>query len=401
MVSLAPPACAGRDHIETNDHEDAIAKEAVNPADIDVTFADIGGLDEEKKRLRELVVLPFARPELFQRGKLLRPPKGVLLYGPPGTGKTMLAKAIAKETKAVFLNISLSTLQDKWFGESQKLVRAVFTLAWKLQPAIIFIDEIDSFLRERKDSEYEGALNMKSEFMALWDGMQTDDVAQVIVVGASNRPWAIDKAILRRMPRPFLIDIPDCKQRTDILKKVLQHETVEDIDYDALAASTAGYSGSDLKELCRAALLAPVQDLMNEEAEHGQASEEGRVHLRPLKMGDILDAKKMVSPTGEEAGEYFAKATGMSKADFEDFISGTSLRGPPAAAATAAAAAAAAAASAAQWRQLVQDASAARIDPVGPAPALTLLRTASLIAAPVPSRLTDAVHAAGAGLNRS
>jgi SpoVK/Ycf46/Vps4 family AAA+-type ATPase len=188
----------GHDNINTNHYEDLIAQEAVNPADIDVTFMDIGGLEEEKKRLRELVVLPFARPELFARGKLLRPPKGVLLYGPPGTGKTMLAKAIAKETKAVFLNISLSTLQDKWFGESQKLVRAVFTLAWKLQPAIIFIDEIDSFLRERKDSEQEVNTNMKSEFMALWDGMHTNAAAQVIVVGASNRPWAIDKAILRR-----------------------------------------------------------------------------------------------------------------------------------------------------------------------------------------------------------
>ena len=175
----------GRDDVETSDYEDQIAKEAVNPAEIDCTFDDIGGLDFEKKRLRELVILPFARPELFSRGKLLRPPKGVLLYGPPGTGKTMLAKAIAKETKAVFLNISLSTLQDKWFGESQKLVRAVFTLARKLQPAIIFIDEIDAFLRERSDSEYEGTINMKSEFMSLWDGMSTDQVAQVLVCCAS------------------------------------------------------------------------------------------------------------------------------------------------------------------------------------------------------------------------
>jgi len=308
--------------IETNEYEDMVALEAVNPADIECTFADIGGLDEQKKRLRELVVLPFARPELFKRGKLLRPPKGVLLYGPPGTGKTMLAKAIARETKAVFLNISLSTLQNKWFGESQKLVRAVFTLAWKLQPAIIFIDEIDSFLRERKDSEYEGTTNMKSEFMALWDGMQTDDLAQVIVVGASNRPWAIDKAILRRMPRPFLIDIPDCQQRKEILKKVLQHETVADLDYDFLASSTEGYSGSDLKELCRAALLAPVQDLMREEAEQGVVAEGDDVVLRPLRMDDIIEAKKMVSPTGEEASEYFAKATGMNKSDFDEFLAG-------------------------------------------------------------------------------
>mmetsp|Transcript_35038 Transcript_35038/g.56594 ORF Transcript_35038/g.56594 Transcript_35038/m.56594 type:complete len:380 (-) Transcript_35038:190-1329(-) len=312
----------GRKDIETNDYEDVIAKEAVNPADIDCTFADIGGLDEEKKRLRELVVLPFARPELFSRGKLLRPPKGVLLYGPPGTGKTMLAKAIARETKAVFLNISLSTLQDKWFGESQKLVKAVFTLAWKLQPAIIFIDEIDSFLRERKDSEYEGTTNMKSEFMALWDGMQTDDVAQVIVVGASNRPWAIDKAILRRMPRPFLIDLPAAKQRSDILKKLLQHEAIESLDYDLLASSTAGYSGSDLKELCRAALLAPVQDLMTQEDASGSQIDDCDVQLRALRMDDIIAAKTMVTPTGEEASEYFTKATGMNKSDFDDFING-------------------------------------------------------------------------------
>ena len=132
-----------------------IAKDAINPENIDVSFDDIGGLEEEKRRLREIVILPFVRPELFNRGKLLRPPKGVLLYGPPGTGKTMLVKAIAKETKAVFINVTLSSLQDKWFGESQKLVRAVFTLAWSLAPAIIFIDEIDSFLRERKDSEQE------------------------------------------------------------------------------------------------------------------------------------------------------------------------------------------------------------------------------------------------------
>ena len=192
----------GRDDIDTSDYEDQIAKEAVNPAEIDCTFDDIGGLDFEKKRLRELVILPFARPELFSRGKLLRPPKGVLLYGPPGTGKTMLAKAIAKETKAVFLNISLSTLQDKWFGESQKLVRAVFTLARKLQPAIIFIDEIDAFLRERSDSEYEGTINMKSEFMSLWDGMSTDQVAQVLVCCAACRVHARTRACTRTCTRP-------------------------------------------------------------------------------------------------------------------------------------------------------------------------------------------------------
>ena len=102
----------------------------------------------------------------------------------------------------------------------------MFTLAWKLQPCIISIDEIDSFLRERKDGEFEASNNMKSEFMALWDGIGTDQSSQVIVVGATNRPWAIDKAILRRMPRPFLIDLPDARQREDIVRKVLSKEHV-------------------------------------------------------------------------------------------------------------------------------------------------------------------------------
>ncbi|EKX32563.1 hypothetical protein GUITHDRAFT_91001 [Guillardia theta CCMP2712] len=308
----------GRDDIKTDEHEDVIAKEAVNPASIDVTFDDIGGLEEQKQRIREIVVLPFCRPELFTRGKLLRPPRGVLFYGPPGTGKTMLAKAIAKETRAVFLNVSLSTLQDKWFGESQKLVRAVFTLAWKLQPTIIFIDEIDSFLRERKDGEYEASCNMKSEFMALWDGLSTESSAQVVVIGATNRPWAIDKAILRRMPRSFLIDVPGAQQREEILRKILSHEVTEELDFVQLSKETEGYSGSDLKELCRAALLAPVQELIEQESrsEKRHCSND----LRPLKMDDIIKAKTMVTPTGESANDYLMRCTGMSADEFAKLL---------------------------------------------------------------------------------
>ena len=181
----------------------------------------------------ELIILPLRRPELFQRGNLAKPVKGALLYGPPGTGKTMLAKALAKESGACFINVRVSALQvrflggdksslgdaesllggaksslgdtlracwvtlrarwvtlrarwvlavqSKWFGDAQKLVTAVFTLAWKLQPCIIFIDEVDSFLGQRKSSEHETVTNMKTEFMSLWDGFLTDDQARVMV----------------------------------------------------------------------------------------------------------------------------------------------------------------------------------------------------------------------------
>jgi SpoVK/Ycf46/Vps4 family AAA+-type ATPase len=208
----------GRPLIQTNTYEDMIACDVINPQDIDVTFDSIGGLDAVKQDLKELVILPLQRPDLFAHGKLLRPQKGVLLFGPPGTGKTLLAKAIAKESSAVFINVKTSTLMSKWFGDAQKLgmtsissitcisfniqvlnfmnicvycdpffynpelltlsfsfaVTAVFTLADKLQPAIIFVDEVDSFLGQRRVAEHEALTNMKTEFMALWDGFTTD-----------------------------------------------------------------------------------------------------------------------------------------------------------------------------------------------------------------------------------
>jgi ATPase family AAA domain-containing protein 1 len=188
----------GRPDIVTNQFEDVIAGDVVNPDSITTTFAQIGGLEETKRALQEIVILPLLRPELFKSGNLLRPVKGCMLYGPPGTGKTMLAKALAKECDACFINVRASTLQSKWFGDANKLVAAVFSLAWKLQPSIIFIDEVDSFLGSRKTNEHEASTSMKTEFMTMWDGFQTNEHARVMVLAATNRPWEVDDAILRR-----------------------------------------------------------------------------------------------------------------------------------------------------------------------------------------------------------
>jgi SpoVK/Ycf46/Vps4 family AAA+-type ATPase len=182
---------------------------------------EIGGLDPIIVSLRESVILPLNHPHLFTSSSgLLGAPKGVLLYGPPGCGKTMLAKALAKESGATFINMHVSTLTDKWFGETNKLVAALFSLAQKMQPAIIFIDEIDSLLRERRNNDHEITNMMKTEFMAMWDGLTTGEDTRIIVLGATNRPNDIDSAVLRRMPKRFAIKLPSDEQRMKILRLV-------------------------------------------------------------------------------------------------------------------------------------------------------------------------------------
>ncbi|MFS7929844.1 putative AAA+ ATPase domain, ATPase, AAA-type, core, AAA ATPase, AAA+ lid domain-containing protein [Helianthus anomalus] len=290
----------GRPLIHTNPYEDVIACNVINPDHIDVEFNSIGGLEAIKQSLYELVILPLRRPELFSYGKLLAPQKGVLLYGPPGTGKTMLAKAIAKESGAVFINLRISDLMSKWFGDAQKLVAAVFSLAYKLQPAIIFIDEVDSFLGQRRTTDHEALTNMKTEFMALWDGFTTDQNARVMVLAATNRPSELDEAILRRLPQAFEIGIPDRKERADILKVILKGERVEeDIDLDCIAALCEGYTGSDLLELCKQAAYFPIRDLLDDEKK-GKSS----LFPRPLSQADLEKVAVKSKKTRVAAREY-------------------------------------------------------------------------------------------------
>ncbi|KAL8127761.1 uncharacterized protein LOC141721547 [Apium graveolens] len=290
----------GRPLIQTNTYEDVIACDVINPDHIDVEFDSIGGLESIKQSLHEMVILPLCRPELFSGGKLLSPQKGVLLYGPPGTGKTMLAKAIAKESGAVFINVRIANLMSKWFGDAQKLVAAVFSLAHKLQPAIIFIDEVDSFLGQRRSSDHEALTNMKTEFMALWDGFTTDQNARVMVLAATNRPSELDEAILRRLPLAFKIGLPDRRGRVEILKVILKGERVESsIDFDHIAGLCDGYSGSDLLELCKQAAYIPIRDLLNAEKRGLEPSEP-----RLLSQSDLENVLATKRKTKAAASEY-------------------------------------------------------------------------------------------------
>ncbi|KAI0345569.1 AAA-domain-containing protein [Trametopsis cervina] len=274
-----------------DEYERQIAAEVIHPDDIDVRFEDIGGLDPIIASLRESVIYPLQYPDLFGSSSLLGAPKGVLLFGPPGCGKTMMAKALAKESGATFINIAASVITSKWFGDSNKLVAALFSLARKTQPSIVFIDEIDSFLRQRQKEDHEATGMMKAEFMTLWDGLLSNP-DRIVVLGATNRPNDIDSAILRRMPKRFSVGLPTADQRLKILNLVLKDTKLcENFPIFTLAEQTEGYSGSELKELCRNAAMLPMRELLREVGDDEQ--ELARLHkegltLRPLVLEDFF-----------------------------------------------------------------------------------------------------------------
>ena len=239
-----------------------------------VFFDDIVALDEAKRLLCEAVQLPLRFPALFTG--LLRPWKGILLHGPPGTGKTLLARAVATECSTTFFNISASTLVSKWRGDSEKLVRALFELARYHAPSTVFLDEIDSILGSRggEGQEHEASRRMKTELLIQMDGMIVGGnksqgsgsgakaSQQVFVMAASNMPWDLDVALLRRLEKRVLVPLPIKEAREAMLRKHLSTRASSDVDYGDLAARLDGYSGADLELVCREAAMKPVRRIM-------------------------------------------------------------------------------------------------------------------------------------------
>ncbi|TYI72417.1 hypothetical protein E1A91_D07G060600v1 [Gossypium mustelinum] len=294
-----------KDVVTENEFEKRLLADVIPPSDIGVTFDDIGALENVKDTLKELVMLPLQRPELFCKGQLTKPCKGILLFGPPGTGKTMLAKAVATEAGANFINISMSSITSKWFGEGEKYVKAVFSLASKIAPSVIFVDEVDSMLGRRENpGEHEAMRKMKNEFMVNWDGLRTKDTERVLVLVATNRPFDLDEAVIRRLPRRLMVNLPDAANRAKILKVILAKEDLSpEVDFDAVASMTDGYSGSDLKNLCVTAAHRPIKEILEKEKkERAAALAEGKpppplsgsADIRSLNMDDFKYAHERV-----------------------------------------------------------------------------------------------------------
>jgi transitional endoplasmic reticulum ATPase len=231
-----------------------------------VKWDDVGGMEDMKQELKEAVEWPIKHPDAFKRMGI-RPPRGILLYGAPGTGKTMLAKAVANESQANFIPVKGPELLSKWVGDSEKAVREVFKKARQNAPAIVFFDEIDSMVPRRGSSpDSQVTDRILNQLLTEMDGLE--ELHDVVVIGATNRPDMVDPALLRpgRFDRIILLDIPDEKARLEIFKIHTKAMHLKDVELDELARKTEGYVGSDIDGVCReAAILALRQDIKAKE----------------------------------------------------------------------------------------------------------------------------------------
>ncbi len=288
------------DSTEIEIKEEPVQKEVIERAKRipKVTWEDIGDLEEAKQKIREIVELPLKHPELFKHLGI-EPPKGILLYGPPGTGKTLLAKALANEIGAYFIVINGPEIMSKFYGESEQRLREIFKEAEENAPAIIFIDEIDSIAPKREEVTGEVEKRVVSQLLTLMDGLK--ERGKVIVIGATNRPDALDPALRRpgRFDREIEIPPPDKRARREILAVHTRNMPLDDdVDLNKIAEMTHGYTGADLAALVKEAALTALRRFMKEgKIDISQPIPPDKLRKLKVKMSDFLEALKYVQPT--------------------------------------------------------------------------------------------------------
>ncbi|KAF8251679.1 AAA-domain-containing protein [Wilcoxina mikolae CBS 423.85] len=255
---------------ECNKHEKLLLDGIVGNKNIGPSFSDVHVDRSVIENLERLTALALLRPDAFTYG-VLRNNRvgGALLYGPSGTGKTLLARALAKQAGVTMLQVSGADVLQEYVGEGEKVARAIFTLARKLHPCIVFIDEADSFLAARKGNDRSWQRSLINQFLREWDSMTAGDGEAAFILLATNRPFDLDTAVLRRVPARFLIDIPTLDGRKAILEILLKDEKLgPKADITTLAGLTTSYTGSDLKNLCVQAALTCVSEEISRAATH-------------------------------------------------------------------------------------------------------------------------------------
>jgi len=313
MVTSVTPGPAAYVGIDT---EVQVREEPVRETELAmprVTWEDIGDLEEAKRKIRELIELPLRHPEIFKHLGI-EPPKGVLLIGPPGTGKTLLAKAVASEANAYFVSINGPEIMSKYYGESEAKLREIFEEAKKNAPAIIFIDEIDAIAPKREEVTGEVEKRVVAQLLTLMDGLQ--ERGQVIIIGATNRPEAVDPALRRpgRFDREIYIGMPDKNARKEILQvhtrsvPLCTEEDVKEricdpndiVNIDDIAEMTHGYTGADIAALVKEAAMIRLREAIEVKKEidldQPQIPPEQLARIR-IRMRDFLEAMKYIQPT--------------------------------------------------------------------------------------------------------
>lgn len=270
-------------------YNDLIMKEKPN-----IQWDEVVGLDDAKKALRESIIFPVQRPDLFPLGW----PRGLLMYGPPGCGKTLLAAATASEIDSYFITVDAASIMSKWLGEGEKNVAKLFNSARKLlekeaKSVIVFIDELDSILGSRSN-EVGGEIRVRNQFLKEMDGIADKGKnLHLYIIGATNKPWALDWPFLRRFQKRIYVPLPDIGARTQMLKQYTAPLKMDaDLKIDDLSKMTDGYSGSDMRDICQAGQLRVVSELFDQ-----SGGEDKEIQPRPIDVNDFKEILRSRRPS--------------------------------------------------------------------------------------------------------
>ena len=284
-----PSAKAGKDDKEGDPEISGAIEGTIIREKPNVKWEDVANLVEAKSALREAVILPMARPDLFKGAR--KPWKGILMFGPPGCGKTYLAKAVASEVDATFFSISAANIVSKWLGEAEKLVKQLYDSARKEAPSIIFFDEVDSLVSARGGGENEAMRRVKTQLMQAIEGIGTGDEL-IVTIGATNLPWELDPAMRRRFEKRIMITLPDEEARSVMFKIHTRGVDLDKVDFDFLGKLSIGFSAADIALVCREALMTPIREM-----DASGLLKDKELNPRNPHMGDFESALEKIKPT--------------------------------------------------------------------------------------------------------